>query len=129
MKFLLLSLCFSFICGKKESLSDLYSILDDSEILAMLQKRLKGLEDELRSETGCFDTSGTLGDKCGFDASNGSIIKTTESLTKGAIFLEQFSNVTCPRDCSILCCENPECDTSVYQDKVKLNSIFLSLLL
>lgn len=110
---------------KKETLSDLYSILDKPELLAMLQKRLKNLEDDLTSssestEPGCFDTSGVLDGLCNFSASNGTIIKTTESLAKGASFLEQFTNVTCPRECNALCCDNPQCDTSVYQDKVSI---------
>jgi len=117
LHFLLFSLLFYTVHTKEEQLSDLYSMLDKPGLLSMIEKRLKLLEDENTPEAGCFDNSGSV-EECEFTASNGTIIKTTESLAKGATFLEQFSNISCPRDCFALCCENPACDTSVYQDKV-----------
>lgn len=120
MYFLFLFLCIYTTDSKKETLSDLYSLLDKPELLTILEKRLKTLEAHFPSEANCYDTSGVLDNGCSFSGNNGTIIKTTESLSKGAKFLEQFSNVSCPTECNSLCCNNPECDTSVYQDKVKL---------
>lgn len=103
--------------GKKESASDLYQLLNDPKLLYQLEKRLGNLELDMANEAGCYANSGKIKSECEFHANGSTIIKTSESLGRGATFLQDFVNVSCPRDCTALCCENPECDTAVYQDK------------
>ncbi|KAL4238425.1 hypothetical protein ACF0H5_003133 [Mactra antiquata] len=121
---LLFFVVFSSAYCEEESISDLYELLKDPKILSAIEKRLQSgkfdVEDDLFSDVAeCYDTSGTVQSKseCSFFANGSSIIKTSESIANGAEFLKEVVNITCPRDCTALCCDTPGCDTAVYQDK------------
>ncbi|XP_060554068.1 uncharacterized protein LOC132715101 [Ruditapes philippinarum] len=112
---------FYLVYCKKESASDLYALLNDPRMLSAIEKRLKLFDDENEpfsdEQVGCYEKSATLGLGCTFTASSNLIIKTNESLQRGAEFLNDFVNISCPRECTTRCCEHPSCDTAVYQDK------------
>ena len=113
---------FCLVYCKKESVSDLYDMLNDPRILSEIEKRLKLLDEDSEQysdeQIGCDDKSGTIGAECHFTASSDLIIKTNESLQRGAEFLDEIDNVSCPKECTEYCCKNENCDTAVYQDKV-----------
>lgn len=46
------------------------------------------------------------------------IIKATESIAAGAIFIDSIEKTPSNDECTKLCCANKTCDLSVYQDKV-----------
>ncbi|XP_045186209.2 uncharacterized protein LOC123544209 [Mercenaria mercenaria] len=115
-----ISLFYMVIC-KKETVSDLYDMLNDPAILSEIEKRLKLIDDDSEpfsdGQVGCYEKTATLAPGCSFIANSSLIIKTSESMQRGAEFLEDFKNISCPRECTKRCCENPKCDTAVYQDK------------
>ncbi|CAG5121417.1 unnamed protein product [Candidula unifasciata] len=47
----------------------------------------------------------------------GSIIKTKESISAGAAYVDSVKNVKSNADCLEYCCQNWTCDVAVYQDK------------
>ena len=124
---LLLSVGFQ-VNARKETLDDFFDLLKDPKTLASFEKRL-GLSNldlqDVRNQIQqppdriqCRALSGNLFGECEFDARNNSIIITEESLSRGAVFVDSFVNVSCPSECTSLCCQNEDCDTAVYQDKV-----------
>ncbi|XP_052766347.1 low-density lipoprotein receptor-related protein 11-like [Mya arenaria] len=129
MRLFLLILCiFPQLKAEKEAFSDLYDLLNNPDIVEKLEKRL-GISDnddpgqfpQPVYQNQCRSLSGALPGDCNFNARNNSIIKTEESLNRGAIFIDNHSNVSCPRDCTELCCQNKECDTALFQDKEEHN--------
>lgn len=131
MKVFWLLICFlNIVCCKKERLSDLYDMLKDPDFLQEIEKRINSLDDDVDrfsdNHVGCYDNSGLLASGCSFHVNGSAIIKTDESLQRGAEFLDDFVNVTCPKDCTSLCCKNKDCDTAVYQDKVLKNEKLFS---
>ena len=128
MKQILLIILLFYPCsGKKETLDDLSSILNDPELLYELRKRFGKLLDDTTddddftdTDVGCYALAGTLNGDCNFHTNASTIIKTTESIGKGARFVENVANVSCARNCTKECCLNDDCDTAVYQDKVSI---------
>lgn len=47
-----------------------------------------------------------------------SIIKSTESMAKGAKYVRSHQNVPSLTECSDLCCDHSDCDTAIYQHNV-----------
>ncbi|XP_052275355.1 low-density lipoprotein receptor-related protein 11-like [Dreissena polymorpha] len=112
--------------SRKEHISPyLYNLLNDPDVMAKLEKRFGFPENDLPRvsdvHSQCRFLSGRLNGDCDFIARNETIIKTEESLAKGAKFLQDVSNVSCPSECTELCCKHEDCDTAVYQDKGEHN--------
>ena len=120
----------SLVCARKEDFGDLEELMNNPELLAKLEKRLGALlsddevpklEPEAESTVSCTDLEGelhTASRTCTFRTDEGRIIKTTDSLKRGAEFVgKEDINVSCATDCTMKCCNNSECDTAVYEYK------------
>lgn len=119
------------VSAKKEDFAGLEDLMNNPDLLSELEKRLGALLNEdgpdsvedPEAELPCNATTGKLNSgqsDCDFHTEEERIIKTTDSLNRGAIFVGKTENIMCAKDCTAQCCNNSECDTAVYQDKVSV---------
>lgn len=131
MKYVLLLLIGLYSSSaRKEDFEGLEYLMNNPKLLSDLEKRLGDLlsEDNSGSENAeaelpCNATIGTLNSahsRCTFETDEDQIIKTTESINNGAKFVGKVENILCAKDCTMKCCNDSECDTAVYQDKVRV---------
>ena len=53
-----------------------------------------------------------------FDIHTSTIIRTEESRTMGAKFIDDVDNIASNERCLKLCCETNECDVFIFEEKV-----------
>ena len=131
MQYLLIFMVVLFsVSARKEDFAELEELMNNPRLLAELEKRFGTLlsdevpEKEPEATTiSCTALTGTLNthsSNCDFRTDVNKIIKATESLNGNAEFVGKVDNITCAIDCTQKCCNDSDCDTAVYQNKVGL---------
>ena len=101
----------SAVNGDKERISEKHIDQITDKLVRNLEKRLD--EWHLDENNGLIEED----DQCTFAYSNGSIIKTQDSISAGASFIK--SPVVAAREsCEEICCDIANCNLAVYKDKV-----------
>ncbi|ESO83004.1 hypothetical protein LOTGIDRAFT_169835 [Lottia gigantea] len=105
----------------KESVSDIFSLLEDPDVLQEIVKRL-GHSDPVKES----DTDSSIDDSCQHKNFSNTIIQTKASTAAGAAFLDSVNGLVSNYDCIKRCCELDGCELAVYENKnLKPDSPFI----